>query len=111
MNLSTLLKQGVLVVRIDGELDIHTAAAFRTAVDNALEQTGAQHILLNFGGVEFIDSSGLGVILGRYKRISFQGGKLLMACMQPQVLRVLELAGLPRIMGMFSSEAEAFEHV
>ncbi|SDF25287.1 anti-sigma F factor antagonist [Sporolituus thermophilus] len=109
MVITTAVKQGFLIVRISGELDMHVADEFRRQVDNALDATGLKNILLSFENVTFIDSSGLGVILGRYKRISASGGKMLAACLQPQVAKIFELAGLLNIIRTYDSETEALE--
>jgi len=109
MNITTLLRQGVLIVRVEGELDMHVADEFRNTVDKALDSSGVKHIVLNLQGVSFIDSSGLGVILGRYKRISHLGGRILAAHVQPQVSRIFELSGLLKIMKLHESEIEALE--
>ncbi len=107
MNISTQIKQGVLVVRVEGELDMHVADEFRQKVDEALETGNIRHVILNLKGVTFVDSSGLGVILGRYKKISATGGRLLAAGVKPQVARVFELSGLLKIIRTYGSEAEA----
>lgn len=109
MNIATFLKRGVLIVRVEGELDMHVADKFRHIVDNALETSGVQHILFNLEAVKFIDSSGLGVILGRYKKINAIGGKVLATNIQPQVLQIFELSGLLKIIKLYDSEAEALE--
>jgi stage II sporulation protein AA (anti-sigma F factor antagonist) len=111
LNISTLVKQGVLIVRVDGELDMHVADEFRKTVDDALEDSGVKYILLSLKGVTFIDSSGLGVILGRYKKVSALGGRMATANARPQVAKVLEFSGLSKIMNMFGSEAEALESI
>ncbi|HMM21297.1 MAG TPA: anti-sigma F factor antagonist [Selenomonadales bacterium] len=109
MNISTLVKQGVLVIRVEGELDMHVADEFRQTVDEALAASGMKHVILNLKGVTFIDSSGLGVILGRYKKVAGSGGKMLAANVRPQVARILELSGLLRLIAPYGSETEAME--
>ncbi|MEG6585660.1 anti-sigma F factor antagonist [Dendrosporobacter sp. 1207_IL3150] len=109
MNISTLLRQGVLIVRVEGELDMHVADEFRQRVDDALDSCGAKNLILNLEGVSFIDSSGLGVILGRYKRISNNGGKVSATNVQSQVAKIFELSGLFRIMKLYESENQALE--
>lgn len=109
MNISTLVKQGVLIVRVEGELDMHVADQFRRTVDEALDASGVKHLLLSLKGVSFVDSSGLGVILGRYKRVNAQGGKLLAANVKPQVAKVFELSGLLKVIPVAGTESEALE--
>lgn len=97
-----------LVVRCQGELDLHTAIQFRTEVERELERYSAvTNLVLNLDGVSFVDSSGLGVILGRYKHVRQRGGKMVLTRLQPQVHRLFELAGLLKIMPVRTTEAEA----
>ncbi|MDA8212076.1 MAG: anti-sigma F factor antagonist [Clostridia bacterium] len=98
-----------LVARVAGELDMLVAAGFRTQVESALDREAARNLILNFTEVSFIDSSGLGAILGRYKRISQTGGIMAIVNPQPQVKRILELSGIMRIMSTYPSEEEAIK--
>jgi stage II sporulation protein AA (anti-sigma F factor antagonist) len=107
LNISTQIKQGVLLVRVEGEMDVHMADEFRQRVDAALESDGVRHVILSLKGVTFIDSSGLGAILGRYKKVSAAGGRMLAANVRPQVARVFELSGLLKIIETYGTEAEA----
>lgn len=109
MKLMTCVKQGVLVVRVEGELDMHVAEEFRLTVDEALDSSGVKNILLSLKGVTFIDSSGLGVILGRYKKITQLGGKLLAAHAHPQIERILKLSGLLTVIPIYNTENQALE--
>ena len=109
MKLVTSVKQGVLVVRIEGELDMHVADEFRQTVDNALDSSGVRNVLLSLKGVTFIDSSGLGVILGRYKKVTQIGGKLMAAHAHPQVERIFKLSGLLKVIQMYGTENQALE--
>lgn len=109
MKAVTLLKQGVLIVRVEGELDMHVADEFRKLVDDAIDAYGVKNVILNLQEVSFIDSSGLGVILGRYKRITTGGGKLAAVHVQPQVAKIFELSGLPAIIKLCESENQALE--
>lgn len=88
---------------------MHVATEFRQKVDNALETSGVQNVVFNLQGVNFIDSSGLGVLLGRYKKISSLGGVMSAAQIQPQVSQIFELSGLLKIIKLYHSEKEALE--
>lgn len=109
MKLHTEIKQRWLIVRVEGEVDLHVADIFRQKVDEALEQGGVENLVLNLANVTFIDSSGLGVILGRYKRISQLGGTMSAVRLQPQVAKIFELSGLLRIIKVYSTEQQALE--
>lgn len=87
-----------LFASVKGELDMSVAARFRTQLDQEIGSRQVRHLILDFSGVTFIDSSGLGVILGRYKKLAEIGGTVKICSAHPQVLRILELSGLTRIM-------------
>lgn len=109
LKVDTYMKQGILIVKIDGELDVCGANEFRTYVDEALDMTEAKHILLDMQDVGFIDSSGVGAILGRYKRIAQNGGKLFVVNLEPHSKRIFELAGLLKVLTVYQSEEQALE--
>ena len=96
-----------LVARLTGEIDLQVADALRTALDRAMGERGTRHLVLNLSRVSLIDSSGLGVILGRYRRLLHSGGRVGLVGLAPTVRRVLELSGLLRIMREYASEGEA----
>ncbi|MEW6726396.1 anti-sigma F factor antagonist [Desulforudis sp. 1088] len=105
------VRSNALVVRLAGEIDIKVADALRAELETSLDRSRARHLVLNLDRVSFIDSSGLGVILGRYKRVSVQGGKLAFVGLRPAVQRVLELSGVLRISEVFPSEDEALSRL
>ena len=67
-----------LVVRMGGELDMLLSDYLREEIDTRLEQSGVRNLILNLEKVSFIDSSGLGLIIGRYKKLKALGGKYLL---------------------------------
>jgi stage II sporulation protein AA (anti-sigma F factor antagonist) len=97
----------VLIARIDGELDLSTAPQFRAALEQALDRTMARDLVLNMKGVGFVDSSGLGAILGRYRRVTQAGGKMAICGVSGRVKPILELSGILRIVPLFDSETGA----
>ncbi|MHB1043578.1 MAG: anti-sigma F factor antagonist [Eubacteriales bacterium] len=111
MNLDLEFLEKALVVRPAGELDLAVADRFRSAMEEALDRQPVANVVFNLSRVTFIDSSGLGVMLGRYKRVSKCGGKVFIVGAQPQIRRILELSGLLGIMAEFASEEEAIEEV
>ncbi|TCL64210.1 SpoIIAA-like anti-anti-sigma regulatory factor [Hydrogenispora ethanolica] len=99
-----------LVVELDGELDLETSPAFRTVVEDRLTQYDTiKHLILDLKKVNFIDSSGLGVILGRFKRLSQQGGKLSAINVSPPIRRIFELSGLLKIMDIYENRQQALD--
>ncbi|MDL2281442.1 anti-sigma F factor antagonist [Selenomonadales bacterium OttesenSCG-928-I06] len=107
MKIETLMKQGILIVRLKGEFDIESTNDFKKSIDNALNTNETKDILLNLQEVSFIDSSGLGVILGRYKNINLLGGQIVISNINPKIKKVLELSGFEQIMQIAETEEEA----
>ncbi|HIX14090.1 MAG TPA: anti-sigma factor antagonist [Candidatus Anaerofilum faecale] len=85
---------GVLTAALGGEIDHHTAACLRTQIDEEIARRMPQTLILDFSGVGFMDSSGIGLILSRCKRMQAIGGQLRVRGTSPQIDRVLALAGI-----------------
>lgn len=111
MELETNIEGQTLLVYLKGDLDLNVADKLREELDKKIEETNALNLLLDLSKVTFIDSSGLGVILGRYKRISNSGGKVILTGARPHVRNVLALSGLLRIMEEYTSADEALAEI
>ncbi len=107
LHINLEVKHQVLCIRLEGELDHHTADDLRAQVTNAIENEPIRHILLNLGDLEFMDSSGLGVILGRYKQIKSLGGEMVVCSISAPVKRLFEMSGLFKIIRLEEDEAFA----
>ncbi len=82
---------------LEGELDLHTAPLARSRLDAWLEETGALRLILDLTQVSFLDSSGIGVILGRYRKLQERGGRVEILAPGGAVKKVLEMAGIAGI--------------
>lgn len=82
------------IARLTGELDHHSAAETRLALDALLSNPAVNELELDLRAVSFMDSSGLGVILGRYRTLSRRGGSLALAGANKHVDRILRMAGV-----------------
>lgn len=98
---SRIEDKNTLVVKVSGELDLSTAEQFKLQVEQALEHWKAKNLILDLSGVNFIDSSGLGVILGRYKTITQNNGFIAIVKPKASVKKVLELSGILRIINLY----------
>ncbi|GAF08977.1 anti-sigma F factor antagonist [Paenibacillus pini JCM 16418] len=96
-----------LIIRLSGELDHHTADMVRMRLDEAIQRGQVEHLILSLKGLQFMDSSGLGVILGRYKLIKSKGGKMVVCEVNPTVYRLLDMSGLFKIMQIYDNEGHA----
>ncbi len=98
-----------LIVRLTGDLDHHETEMFREEWMTYLTNYPINHVILSLKGVEFIDSSGLGVILGRYKVLKRYGGSLVICGITRQVKRLFDLSGLFKIITFAEDEYDARE--
>lgn len=99
-----------LVVRLSGELDMHTADTFRQEADTALI-SGVKNLILVLSNVTFIDSSGVGALLGRYRIVKERQGKMVLVGLRPAVRRVLDMSGVLGITETADSERRALSRV
>lgn len=86
-----------LIAFLSGEIDHHAAAEMRFFIDGELERSTPHLIIFDFTGVEFMDSSGIGLILGRIRVISGWGGKASIQNPRPSIRKMLTLAGLEKL--------------
>lgn len=98
MDISLELIGVTLVVKLDGELDHHTSQYVREEIDRCINLNNIKNLVLDFDKVSFMDSSGIGLILGRYKQIKSRGGKTLLVRAKPAVSKILELSGVKKIL-------------
>jgi stage II sporulation protein AA (anti-sigma F factor antagonist) len=102
-------KDDKLIANLVGELDHHSAEEVRVKIDDRIDRDNIQKVILNFSGVTFMDSSGIGVVVGRYKKISSKGGTLCVVNVIKGVNRVFELSGLFKIIDSYSNVTEALK--
>ena len=97
----------VLTCRLEGELDHHAAAPIREEIDAAIERERPTLILLDCGDLTFMDSSGIGLVMGRSNAAKAVGAQLHVCNMSGPVYRVMKLSGLDRIAVLDRKEREA----
>ena len=84
----------VMTAQLSGELDHHRCAVIRKKIDMLTEQERPRLLLLDFSGVQFMDSSGIGLVMGRYRQMSLIGGKLKVVNIPPHLANLFKLSGL-----------------
>ncbi len=93
-----------LKITLSGEIDHHTARAVRIEIDNQIYLHRAATVMIDLKDVGFMDSSGLGLILGRYTHVKEAGGRLMLLDPCPSAERVLKLAGTEKIIPIVRSD-------
>ncbi|GAB6098984.1 anti-sigma F factor antagonist [Halanaerocella petrolearia] len=99
-----------LIVKLEGEFDLNTADYFKKEVGKKIT-AGNKRLILDLEGVEFIDSSGLGAILSKYKVLNKEGGYLVAVNLTPQVKRIFEVSGILKLLEIYSSRQEALDNI
>ena len=87
----------VTAAYISGDLDHHSAAQIRSEIDREIADKHPQRLIIDFAGVTFMDSSGIGLIMGRYKLMSASGGDVIVSRPPAYIKKVLRLAGVDRL--------------
>ncbi|MBP1869530.1 stage II sporulation protein AA (anti-sigma F factor antagonist) [Clostridium tertium] len=104
-------KEDKLVVSLMGELDHHSAEEVRVKIDDRIDRDNIKKVILNFNGVTFMDSSGIGVVIGRFKKMQNRDGKLCVAEINRTVNKVFEISGMYKIIDVYSSIDEAVVNI
>ncbi len=87
----------VLKIKLRGEIDHHSAVAVRSAIDDMIRSKRPGELVIDMSAVDFMDSSGLGLIMGRYNTMKEIGGSVTVADPNPSTEKIMNLAGLERI--------------
>lgn len=103
-------REGVAVVAVTGQADLHTAPELRAALADAVD-SGAPTLIVDLSETTFIDSMTLGVLLGALKRVTAAGGRLGIVCPDRHVRRVFEITSLDRVLALFATLDEAIAGV
>lgn len=96
-----------LLIQISKELDHHNAVTIREKADQLIDKNYVNQIIFDFSNSEFMDSSGIGVIMGRYKKIIFTGGKVAVTNVNSSIDRIFKLSGLYKIIDKYTTIDEA----
>ena len=107
MNLRIELKNGVMTAAMHGELDHHTAGGLREEIDGTAKQVKPKVLRLDFTEVPFMDSSGIGLILGRVRMTALWNGRVAVAGLSPQLRRMVELSGIASLAALEDPVKEA----
>ena len=97
------MKDDILIVGITGDLDHHQATQMREEIDKTIDAFKCKNLILDFTMLEFMDSSGIGVVMGRYNKIKEKGGKMVIAGGSKYVHMILEMAGIFTIIDKFDN--------
>ena len=101
LDLDVSERDGVAVVTVKGEVDLATSPQLRDCLTGVVEKSS--RVVVDLDGVGFIDSTGIGVLVGAVKRARSNGGDLSLVCTQRRILKVLEITGLTQVFSVFEN--------
>lgn len=110
MELNFKRKNKTIIILISGEIDHHTSKELRRQTESALAEMGGKNIIFGFEKVTFMDSSGIGMMIGRYKQLQALGGRIAIACANEKILEIIRLSGLTKLLPTFDSLDEALSY-
>jgi len=103
----TSRQEGVrTVITVNGEIDVYTAPSLRERF-NELVAGGNYDLVVDMAGVEFLDSTGLGVLVGGLKRVRSHEGTLRLVCAQEKILKVFRITGLTKVFPIYATLEDA----
>ncbi|MBH0229656.1 anti-sigma F factor antagonist [Halobacillus yeomjeoni] len=107
LHVNFTIRDTVLIVRLQGELDHHEAAQLREEWQAHLRNGRVRDVIVNLKDLTFMDSSGLGVMLGRYKEVQAIGNEMIICSISPEVQRLFDLSGMFKIVRLVDDEMTA----
>jgi anti-sigma B factor antagonist len=99
-------KDGIEVVDVEGEIDVYTAPRLRELLIDLVNKNNYQ-LVVNLEKVEFLDSTGLGVLVGGLKRVRAHDGSLDLVCTQERILKIFRITGLTKVFGIHETVDQA----
>jgi anti-sigma B factor antagonist len=106
LSLTTRTEGDRTVVSVGGEIDVYTAPTLREQLVD-LVNAGQYHLVVDMEDVEFLDSTGLGVLVGGLKRVRAHEGSLRLVCTQERILKIFRITGLTKVFPIHDSVADA----
>ncbi len=107
MNIQLEMIEKTLVVVLQGEIDHHTCVAMRERIDREYQVKRAKHLVFDFAGVTFMDSSGIGLLMGRCRNVAMAGGNVGIFNVSEKPDKVLRLSGVYKLMQLYGTKEEA----
>jgi len=98
------------VVDLNGEIDVYTSPKVKEAIMGLID-AGNYALVINLENVRYIDSTGLGVLIGGLKRVREHSGAVNLVCTNPQIKKIFDITGLVKIFGIYDTEATACENL
>lgn len=109
MEMNVIVRHRLLAVRLSGDIDHHSAHSISTEIDREFMRRGVRNLAIDFSGTGFMDSSGIGLIMGRCKKVAAIGGKLFVYGMNSSIKRMLNMCCMEKIVIMADTADDIME--
>jgi anti-sigma B factor antagonist len=106
LSLETREANDHVIIEVSGEIDVYTAPKLRECITGLVDE-GHRKLVVDLEKVEFMDSTGLGVLVGGLKRVRTHEGSLELVCTQERLLKIFRITGLGKVFAIYGSQAEA----
>ena len=100
------VQENCLTIYLPAEVDHHNAEEMKRKADKLIDRNHIKYVIFDFENTDFMDSSGIGVIMGRYKTISLAGGEVWAVHTDARIRKILTLSGVTKIMQIYEEEEE-----
>ena len=111
LNIQMSVRKNILLIRLKGELDQFGSNKIKTRVSEVMVKYQIKHLIINFENLSFMDSTGIGFMIGRYYDFKKNGGKVIICSMNNIIKRIFNISGLQKICSVVKNEKEAYEMV
>lgn len=109
MDIEFEMNENTLVIRLSGEIDHHTCVEVREKIDREYQKKRAKNMLFDFENIQFMDSSGIGLLMTRYRNVAICGGSIALYNISPKVDKLLEISGIYKLMKPYADKDHALK--
>lgn len=111
MEIKNLGEKRTILIKVNGELDHHMASIIKTEADKKICATNAVNVIFDLTDMTFMDSAGIGVMMGRYKKARTLGGKTAVFGTNAQTLRIMKMSGIDKIIKVVPCFEKAIRYI
>ncbi len=106
LSLETRQADGRTIIEVGGEIDVYTAPKLRDKIGELVSQ-GNYNLVIDMEHIDFLDSTGLGVLVGGLKKVRAHDGSMQLVCTQERLLKIFRITGLAKVFAIHGSQADA----
>jgi len=98
------------IIEVQGEIDVYTSPRVKETINELIEKE-QYNLIINLEDVRYIDSTGLGVLIGALKKVREHNGSINLICTNPQIKKIFNITGLVKIFGIYKNQEEAISSI